>query len=72
MSQRDAAKKMGIALSTLHDNLIAGKERLKEILPALMSPSLRKHYIPNAPASYPVEADMPPLLELSCWKPGSH
>jgi DNA-directed RNA polymerase specialized sigma24 family protein len=55
MSQRAAAKQMGIAVSTLCGHLNAAKERLKEILPALMPTSWRKHYDPSARASQTVE-----------------
>ena len=55
MSQRDAAREMGIAVGTLGGHLKAAKARLKEILPALMPPSCRKRFDPSAPASYAVE-----------------
>jgi RNA polymerase sigma factor (sigma-70 family) len=71
MSQRDAAKVMGVSVSTLHENLIAGKHHLQEILPALMPPSLREHYIPNAPASHTAEGEMLPLQASRCFSTGS-
>jgi DNA-directed RNA polymerase specialized sigma24 family protein len=71
MSRRGAAKVMHVSASTVQAYLIAGKERLKEILPALLSPSLRKHYLPNAPALYPDEGGIVPLQTSPCSGAGS-
>lgn len=51
MSLREAAKEMGIAVSTLCGHLSAAKEHLKEILPPLLPPSWPKHFYPSALAS---------------------
>jgi DNA-directed RNA polymerase specialized sigma24 family protein len=64
MSQRAAAKKMGIAVGTLCGHLSAAKERLKDILPPLMSSRLAKHYDPGARASNTVEVEILPLQNL--------
>jgi DNA-directed RNA polymerase specialized sigma24 family protein len=54
MSQRAAAKRMGIAVSTLCGHLSAAKKHLKEILPRLMRTGLSKHYDPSALALHMV------------------
>jgi hypothetical protein len=46
---------MGIAVGTLCDHLRAAKERLEEVLPALMPPSLSSRFYPGAGASNKVE-----------------
>jgi DNA-directed RNA polymerase specialized sigma24 family protein len=57
MSRRQAAWKMGIAVSTLCGHLSVAKERLKEILPEVLPSSLSKRFCPSAAPSYTVEGE---------------